>query len=63
MNSDKSTKEVLLQQLKSLSKRYEELLENFDETEHSIQRPAKHKRSWTTIFKKDVKKRQNNTTQ
>ncbi len=63
MNSHKSTKEVILQQLKCLSKRYEELLENFDETEPSLQKPAPYKRFWATLFKKDAKKNQNTTLQ
>ncbi len=56
MNSDKSTKEVILQQLKCLSKRYEELLKNFDETELPAQKPTEQKRSWITFFKKNAKK-------
>lgn len=56
MNSDKSTKEVILQQLKCLSARYEELLKNFNEIEHPIQEPTEHKRSWTAFFKKGCKK-------
>lgn len=56
MNSHRSTKQSILQQLKCLSLRYEELLKNFDETEHSIEKPTERKRSRATFFKKDVKK-------
>lgn len=56
MNSDKSTKEVILQQLKCLSARYEELLKNFNETDQPIQEPKKHKRSWTIFLKKKIKR-------
>jgi hypothetical protein len=59
MNSEKSTKEVILQQLKCLSNRYGELLKYFDETEHTIEKPTTDKRSWKAFFKKDVKRPQN----
>ncbi len=55
MDSDKSTKELVLQQLKYLSARYEELLKSFDETDHPVQKPKEHKRSWAAFFKKEVK--------
>ncbi|MDD4593039.1 MAG: hypothetical protein PHG06_21855 [Parabacteroides sp.] len=55
MNSDRSKKEAILQQLKCISKRYEELLGNFDERESVIQKPKEHKRSWFAFFKRDKK--------
>lgn len=57
MNSHRSTKQSILQQLKCLSLRYEELLKNFDETEHSIEKPTERKRSRATFFKKKSEKK------
>jgi hypothetical protein len=56
MNSDKSKKELILQQLKCLSARYDELLDNFSEMEYPVEEPTEHKRSWTTFFRKVCKK-------
>ena len=61
MNLDKSTKEGIIQQLNCLSKRYEELLELFDETENPIQQQTAQKPARGSFFKKSSKKRVKNT--
>ena len=53
---DNSTKEGVFQQLNYLSKRYEELLKLFDETENATRQQAAQKPSQTTFFKKRSKK-------
>ena len=50
MNLDKSTKEGIIQQLTCLSKRYEELLEHFDEIENPIKPQTAQKPLCITFF-------------
>ena len=56
MNPEKSAKEGIIQQLKHLSKRYEELLKLFDEMENPKQQQTAQKPSWTFFLKKRFKK-------
>jgi hypothetical protein len=60
VNLYKSTKEGIIQQLTCLSKRYEELLEHFDEIENPIKPQTAQKPLWITFFKKRFKKPTNN---
>ena len=53
---DNSTKEGVFQQLNYLSKRYEELLKLFDETENATRQQAAQKPSQAVFFKKRSKK-------
>ena len=58
MNSDKSVKQGIIQQLHCLSNRYDELLKLIDESENTIEVHRKvQKPWWTAFFKKDIKKR------
>lgn len=56
MNLHKSNKEVIIQQLNCLSRRYEELLKLFDEPEKPLPQQTTKKPSWTIFFKIRSKK-------
>lgn len=61
MSFEKSTKDNIMQQLNFLSKSYEELLKHIDEMESPTEQQVAKSHSWTIFFKKDIKKRANNT--
>ncbi len=61
MNQDKPAKEGIIQHLKYLSNRYEELLKLLDEMENPIKQQTLQKPSWTTFLKIRGKKSTNNT--
>ena len=56
MNSDKSKNEVILHQLNYLSKRYDELLKDLEQTEDIKHKPTANKRSWTAFLRKNEMK-------
>ncbi|MDY0102296.1 MAG: hypothetical protein RBS07_05120 [Lentimicrobium sp.] len=59
MNSDKLTKEVIIQQLACLSKRYEALLRLFDELENTLLKQTPNSPSGQPFYKNEKKSHTN----